>query len=62
MIVEWVLRLLGYNEKSQHAHEAIKNACLLNVDAGKRLDQVRATLNGENGWFKEKDNDGLTSK
>jgi hypothetical protein len=62
MIVEWVLRLLGYNEKSQYAHEAIRNACLLNADAGKRLDRVRATLNGENGWFKEEDGDGPTSE
>jgi hypothetical protein len=62
VIMERILKLFGYHEKTANAHEAIKYACLLNVDATERLEKIRATLNGENGWFKENDENGSTSQ
>ena len=53
--MENILKLFGYREKTAGVHEAIKQACLLNVETEERLNKVKATLNGEYGWFSEED-------
>lgn len=52
VVMKWVLKLLGYREKTENIHEVIRDSCMLNVDSKERLERLRATLNGENGWFK----------
>jgi hypothetical protein len=62
VVMERVLKLLGYHEKTANAHEAIKSACLLNVDFMERIEKVKATLDGEYEWFKEEDRNEPASK
>jgi hypothetical protein len=58
VVMEQILKLLGYREKTKNAHVVIERACLINLDAEQRLSKVRATLNGEDTWFKGESADG----
>lgn len=62
VVVEQVLKLFGYREKTANAVETIQYACLLNAEASERLEKVKATLNGEYDWFKGEGMDELTSE
>jgi len=57
MKMEHILKLFGYKEKTANALEVIKHACFLNVEAEERIKKVRATLDGEDNWFKGEDGD-----
>ena len=61
-IMESILKLFGYHEKTANVHNTIRDACLLNVDVKERLDKVKATLNGEYGWFERDANDRDSSE
>jgi hypothetical protein len=51
MIKKLILLLFGYREKEQHIAEAIEQSCNIRLEADERMRTMRATLDGEDGWF-----------
>jgi hypothetical protein len=50
-VTKTVMKLFGYREKAEGIEETIHESCLMNIEAQQRLKKLRATLDGEDGWF-----------